>query len=215
MTAACQSQNSSSGWGTSHPLGLGEAMPGGHSSCPLGPPEAWIRPRPDRPELTLQACLSVHTPSMWVWPGGLPEPKPWGYLFLGGGLCPELARCSQPGIDGQFPGSASASPMAKTMGGCPVTRRVGPQETWLKTRCFWAAPCPSHSTRMPKSMSEGEVPGSMILPRRTEHSTGRQKFKPQFRHYLPGGPMVVCKLFCFSSFPQMEPNVPLSMGPIW
>ena len=64
MTAACQSQNSSSGWGTSHPLGLGEAMPGGHSSCPLGPPEAWIRPRPDRPELTLQACLSVHAPSM-------------------------------------------------------------------------------------------------------------------------------------------------------
>ena len=30
MTAACQSQHSSSDWGTSHPLGLGEAMPGGH-----------------------------------------------------------------------------------------------------------------------------------------------------------------------------------------
>lgn len=149
MTAACQPQHYSSCWGTSHPLGLGEAMPGGHSSCPLGPPEAWIRPRPDRPELTLQACLSVHVPSMWVWPGGLPEPKPWGYLFLGGGLCPELARCSRPGIDGQFPGSASASPMAKTMGGCPVTRRVGPQETWLRTGCSWAAPC---STGMPKSV---------------------------------------------------------------
>ena len=147
-----RTQHSSSCWGTSHPLGLGEAMPGGHSSCPLGPPEAWIRPRPDRPELTLQACLSVHVPSMWVWPGGLPEPKPWGYLFLGGGLCPELARCSRPGIDGQFPGSASASPMAKTMGGCPVTRRVGPQETWLRTGCSWAAPC---STGMPKSVSEG------------------------------------------------------------
>lgn len=78
MAAACQPQHSSSRWGTSHPLGLGEAMPGGHSSCPLGPPEAWIRPRPDRPELTLQARLSVHAPSMWVWPGGLPSPSPGG-----------------------------------------------------------------------------------------------------------------------------------------
>ena len=38
MAAACQPQHSSSRWGTSHPLGLGEAMPDGHSSCPLGPP---------------------------------------------------------------------------------------------------------------------------------------------------------------------------------
>ena len=58
--AACQPQHSSSGWGTPHPPGLGEAMPGGHSSCPLGPPEAWLRPRPNRPELSVQACLSVH-----------------------------------------------------------------------------------------------------------------------------------------------------------
>lgn len=59
VAAACQPQHSSSGRGTPHPLEPGEAMPGGHSSHPLGPPEAWLSPRPDRPELTVPACLST------------------------------------------------------------------------------------------------------------------------------------------------------------
>lgn len=139
MTAACQPQHSSSGWGTSHPLGLG-AMPGGHSSCPLGPPRPGSDPGlTDQSLLCKHACLS--TPSMWVWPGGLPEPKPWGHLFLGGGSSLQLARCSRPGIDGQFPGSARFT-YGKNNGRRQCNQESGPQETWLRTGVPPGPPCP-------------------------------------------------------------------------
>lgn len=60
-TAYLLQHSPSSGWGIPHPLGPGEAMPGSHSSCPLGPQRTGSGPGLTGQSLVLQACLSVHT----------------------------------------------------------------------------------------------------------------------------------------------------------
>lgn len=96
-------------------------------AAPLGP-----RRPGSGPGLTHQSLvakfISLCPPQPLGPSQGMPAPlKPRGYLFPGAGLCPGPAHYFQPGTDGRFPNPAAASPVAKRMGGCPVTRRVKPQ----------------------------------------------------------------------------------------
>lgn len=175
------------------PQALGKPCQAATPAAPRGPQKPG-----SGPGLTDQSLLCKHvcpsTPPTWAWSEGLPEPKLCGYLFLGGGLCPGLARCSQPGTDGQFPGPTSALPVAETTGKCPITRSEATGDL-AQGLVLLGHPYPTFSTRPPKCVREGEIPGDIILPHGTDHPTGGQKTRVQVLALplLPWASVVVLK----------------------
>lgn len=139
------------------PQGPGKPCQAATPAAPRGPQRPGSGPGlPDQSLLCKHVCLSA--PPTWAQSEGLPQPRLCGYLFLGGGLCPGQAHCSQPGTDGQFPGPTSALPVAETMGGCPITRSEDTRDLAqgvVLLRC----PCPTFSTRPPKCEGGGDPRG--------------------------------------------------------